>query len=98
MHLAASKESLEILQFMVENKKLNIDDRNIYGDTPLFIAVLKGNLPIIQYLIDNGADPNIPEKSGHTPFMAACSNGHLEIVNYFLQFSSINFKAKNIYG
>jgi len=47
LHLAVSRGSIEMVEFITESRKLNIDDRNIYGDTALFVAALKGNLHII---------------------------------------------------
>eukprot|EP01052_Picozoa_sp_SAG31_P086110 SAG31_NODE_46708_length_253_cov_0.675325_1_plen_53_part_10 len=41
--------------------------------TPLFIACLKGHLPIVRLLVDDlGADYERPNSNGATPFYVSC--------------------------
>lgn len=51
----------------------------------LYSAASSGNLPLVQYHIRNGVNPNYqhPEILA-TPLVAALSNGHIEIAKFLL--------------
>lgn len=50
-------KNLENLKFLVQNGA-NVNYKNIFGKTPLFVAVENGDLEIIDFLIYNGASVN----------------------------------------
>jgi ankyrin repeat protein len=56
--------------------------------TPLRNAAAGGHMEIVRYLLDRGADPNLPEEGiaprGHALHSAVC-NGHREIVELLLE-------------
>ena len=61
---------------MITAKKILEDDKNraLYmnrrgngGQTPLMAAVLSGSTEVVSYLLQEGADHNIPEQGGYTP-------------------------------
>jgi ankyrin repeat protein len=47
---------------------------------PLYHAASYGNPAMLSWLLEQGADPNVPASDGTTPFYAACTNGHMEII------------------
>lgn len=59
--------------------------RNHRGETLLHIASIKGDIPSVEYLLQNGSDPNVKDHAGWTPLHEACSHGHLKIVELLLQ-------------
>jgi ankyrin repeat protein len=62
---------------------LNYQDKS-YGSTALIVACQYNMVDIGTYLIDKGADVNIPANSGHTPLMAACTRSE-ELVSLLLE-------------
>lgn len=52
---------------------------NPAGDTPLCYVARYGNSKMIEYLINHGADPTIPNKEGKRPYLVALTSGKLEI-------------------
>jgi len=53
----------------------------------------------VRLLVEQGkVDLNSKEGEGFTPFMAACANGKIEIVEYFLSDPKCNVSAKNLQG
>ena len=62
---------------------LNYQEKN-YGSTALILACQYNMAEIGKYLIEKGADVNIPATSGHTPLMAACTRSE-ELVDLLLE-------------
>ncbi|XP_033086274.1 BRCA1-associated RING domain protein 1 isoform X2 [Trachypithecus francoisi] len=63
--------------------------RNHRGETLLHIASIKGDIPSIEYLLQNGSDPNVKDHAGWTPLHEACSHGHLKVVELLLQHKAL---------
>ena len=75
-------------------KKLNINKKNKNGDTPLHLAVQRGDYDIIQLLLDNGADITIKNKKGISPYDLADKDMRLafnleDIYNNLIKYSNI---------
>ena len=54
-----------------------IDVVNANGETALMMAVKRNNRKMIEYLLEKGASPNIPDDMGITPMMVATFNSQL---------------------
>lgn len=54
-----------------------IDVVNANGETALMMAVKRNNRKMIEYLLEKGAYPNIPDDMGITPLMVATFNNQL---------------------
>ena len=52
--------------------------------TPLHWACFKGYLPIVQYLIGNGANIEAKQKDQWTPLHYASSYGQTDVVKYLI--------------
>uniref|UniRef100_A0A2K5JE72 BRCA1-associated RING domain protein 1 n=2 Tax=Colobus angolensis palliatus TaxID=336983 RepID=A0A2K5JE72_COLAP len=63
--------------------------RNHRGETLLHIASIKGDIPSVEYLLQNGSDPNVKDHAGWTPLHEACSHGHLKVVELLLQHKAL---------
>ena len=69
------------------------------GNTPLYLACLKGNTKIVRFLLDHkDINPNIENSDGDTPLHYACCNGHTEIVKLLLERNDININEKDVFG
>ena len=55
------------------------------NETSLICASSHKHLNLVKYLIQNGADVNIPDKTGRTPLIHASASGSLEIVKYLIE-------------
>ncbi|KAM0807402.1 putative Heterokaryon incompatibility domain-containing protein [Seiridium cardinale] len=51
--------------------------------SPLSCAAKIGHVPVVQLLIDNGADMNSQDENGDTPLSIAAGYGHRAIVSLF---------------
>ncbi|XP_077926158.1 BRCA1-associated RING domain protein 1 [Halichoerus grypus] len=63
--------------------------RNHRGETLLHIASIKGDVPSVEYLLQNGSDPNVKDHAGWTPLHEACNHGHLKVVELLLQHKAL---------
>src|SRR5437899_678459 len=52
-----------------------------HGYTPLAYAAMKGNPPMIELLLRNGANPALVSKEGDTPVELALRMGHNEVAD-----------------
>lgn len=52
--------------------------------TPLFIAATCGNVEILRFLVENGANVNATDDFGFTPLMAASDSQFLDAVTFLI--------------
>ncbi|XP_028406323.1 ankyrin repeat domain-containing protein 16-like [Dendronephthya gigantea] len=83
LHEAALGGHLECVRYLI-NKDVEIDCLKRADWTPLMLACTKDNMDIISELIEAGANPKLSNKDGWTAFHIATREGHLGIVQYFL--------------
>ncbi len=77
--------SKEVLKFILNHENLNINQKNINGDTALIKAVLQENEELVHMLINRGADINIQNNTGNSPLIIAVDNGYTSISQILLQ-------------
>jgi ankyrin repeat protein len=66
----------------------------VKGRSCLQVAANNGNLPLVQYLIDRGADVNFPasDDGGLTTLQGAAQGGYTEVVDYLID-SGVDVRA-----
>lgn len=81
---AAREGKIELCKYLVEELKVDANEKDDEGETPLLHAAREGHTATVQYLIEQGADPAIPSASGATALHHAAGNGHVELVKLLL--------------
>jgi ankyrin repeat protein len=76
---------LQVVQYLVEQCRVDMNTVNINGDTPLHIVCRYGKLPVVQYLETAGANIQALNINGHTPLHAARESGKLAVVRYLVE-------------
>ena len=79
--IAARNGSARALAVLLGGKA-NPNQRNRFGDTPLLLASLKGDLDSVRTLVAAGADIN---PRGWTPLIYAATGGHDDVLTFLLQ-------------
>jgi ankyrin repeat protein len=74
-----------------------VNEGNSSKTTAFMIAVQWGNLPTVQILLQNGANPVAIDINGINSLMFASSKGHFDIVSLLLTYP-ININAKDEVG
>ncbi|KDO24438.1 hypothetical protein SPRG_09828 [Saprolegnia parasitica CBS 223.65] len=99
MHIACSNGNLNACKYLFMSG-MYLNEPNKRGHTPLFYAADCGNLPLVKWMVSNGADIDT-DYSGKahmtkpaddrcydiafTPLQAACVKGHVDIVDFLVE-------------
>lgn len=70
-------------------KYMDVNKRDPQGATFSMYAAQFGILPLMEFLIEHGADIHIRSRDGSTALLYACEAGHLHIVEYLVQRGSV---------
>uniref|UniRef100_M8BZK8 Uncharacterized protein n=1 Tax=Aegilops tauschii TaxID=37682 RepID=M8BZK8_AEGTA len=59
LHLAAMEEKMDVCRYLVEDLRLDINQTNDNGETPLFLSAFFGRAVAAKYLLAHDADPKL---------------------------------------
>lgn len=106
--IAEQRGHIDILRTLLSNAigasqlatsfKSVIDARGTNGTTPLMRASYRGQLDVVQCLIQHGADVKLENTCNHTSLAFACSKGQSDIVRYLLEFGKANVNEIDVPG
>ena len=84
LHFAAQAYSLEVARLPVQ-AGANVSAEDRYGNTPLGRAVFEseGRGELIALLLEHGADPRKPNKTGQTPLGLARLVANYDVAQFF---------------
>jgi hypothetical protein len=80
LHVALWQDRFEEAIEIIEKGEININHQNIFGATPLHLAVAKKNARVVKRLLAAGAVRDIADRHGDTPLMDARKSSLAEIV------------------
>lgn len=87
LNLAIRDKSDAVVSYLLANKATDVDISNKFGETPLMMASIGGNLDLVKTLvIQNKAQVN---HIGWTPLHYASSTGQLEVAQFLITNGSI---------
>ncbi|WP_231970353.1 ankyrin repeat domain-containing protein [Polynucleobacter necessarius] len=80
--LAIRDKSYKVAAYLMDNKNIDVDLSNKYGETPLMIASIEGDLPMVKTLVlqKHARIDHI----GWTPLHYACTRGHLNVAQFLV--------------
>lgn len=78
--LAIYVENSDMVQLLLENRKINVNKAGFCGTTPLQRAVESDDIELVKLLLDYGAKVNVKDDFGETPLSTAKENKNKEII------------------
>ncbi|MES2613868.1 MAG: ankyrin repeat domain-containing protein [Bdellovibrionota bacterium] len=87
LHIALRKGYLDLISCIIEEggTHLNVNAKDIYGNTLLMEAVGMGNITVVRLLTTKfSVDVNIKSDDGNTPLYCAKIFGYTDIVDYLI--------------
>ena len=100
LHIASFRGFLEIVQELIKYKaNINGEFNNEKKvESPLHLAVQNNHYRIVEFLLENGANPNIVDANNDTPLHYSAWNNSLEslalLLNYGANITTRNFDDK----
>ena len=82
--------SVELLKMLIDSKISINKGQDIYGWSLMHYACLKGNLDMIEFLVNSGIDINLRTKAGESAYNIAEKNKLPEVQNLLLKLGSSN--------
>jgi len=80
--LAIRDKSTNVIDALLNDKRIDVDLSNKSGETPLMMASIDGNLPLVKTLV-LGHKAQL-DHIGWTPLHYACAKGHLEVAQFLV--------------
>ena len=88
--IAANEGHLEVMKVLMADKRVNSNERNATGATPLFRACLSSPEAALMLIRWPGVNVNKPTFSKMTPLYISCERGEDEVVEALLQHPKID--------
>jgi uncharacterized protein len=85
LYLAMREPSLKAAQVLIDWSKTDVNILNAKGESPLMLAILKGQQEVVDQLLKKGADVN---KTGWTPLHYAASSGQVTMISQLIENSA----------
>uniref|UniRef100_A0A914CWQ8 Myotrophin n=1 Tax=Acrobeloides nanus TaxID=290746 RepID=A0A914CWQ8_9BILA len=82
LHMVAARGNLDVVQWLVEHGKANVEATDNNGRTVLHIAAAQGNLDVVQWLVEHGADVIATDIDDKTPLNLAEERKKKQITEY----------------
>ena len=88
LHWACYHDETELAERLID-LGANVNARNRYGISPLYLACLNGNESIVKRLLSEGADPNTAINGGESALMTAARTGKIDTVRALIKLEPI---------
>ncbi|XP_041101885.1 ankyrin repeat family A protein 2-like isoform X1 [Polyodon spathula] len=83
VHQLAAQGEMVFLPSRIEQEPvINLQDEE--GFTPLMWAAAHGQIAVVEFLLQNGADPNVLAKGRESALSLACSKGYTDIMKMLI--------------
>ncbi|KAK4248955.1 hypothetical protein C7999DRAFT_39939 [Corynascus novoguineensis] len=88
-----------VVKMLLDTGKVNVDSKDIYGQTPLSCAAKNRHEAVVKMLLDTERiDVNSKDDNGWTPLFYAAWNGHEGVVKMLLDTGKVDADSKDKYG
>uniref|UniRef100_A0A673AGU7 SOCS box domain-containing protein n=1 Tax=Sphaeramia orbicularis TaxID=375764 RepID=A0A673AGU7_9TELE len=88
LHEAAHCGRLQCLRLLVRAYPDLVNKCSVKNETPLLLAVARGDATCVEFLLNHRADPNVANTDRDTPLYAACEHSNEAMVDVLLRFGA----------
>ena len=81
---ACREGKMKVCEFLIKQCNLPLNERDIYGQEPIYYATREGKVDTCKLLVDNGADVNIEDLYGQNCLFYAVKRRHFEVVKFLV--------------
>jgi ankyrin repeat protein len=82
------------LEWLVKEKKADVNAQNYAGWTPLHLAAVNGHLNMVEWLVTKGrANIDAQDNQGRTTLHLAAAHGHLDVVKWLVTKGRADIRA-----
>ncbi|XP_019857258.1 PREDICTED: uncharacterized protein LOC109585573 [Amphimedon queenslandica] len=85
LHHAAEYGHTDIVELLLNGKRVDANCKDFLRTRPIHLAVKKGNITIVQMLVDHNADVNCKDLDGMTPLHYGFKSKNKSVVEHLLQ-------------
>jgi ankyrin repeat protein len=78
------RDGAKVEELLQDSGPTLINAKDINGDTGLMVAVSRRDNTWTAFMLSNGADPNLANRNGETPLIAAARIGYMQGVEWLL--------------
>ena len=95
LHSACVSGSKEMVRFMMQELKCDINAQSTHGNTPLHVACEWGWLEIVQYLLEHeDCNVNIVNSLGYSPFTLTIKHNRPKIFKHLITICAIDINTQ----
>ena len=92
---ARRRRGSEMLAKQCVGMGVNLEEVDVYGQTPLFWAAARGNMVVVNFLLQLGFEVNYRDYARKTALFFAIENGHLDVADFLIErAASIQVRSK----
>lgn len=97
LHEAVQYELANVVRELLIDKKVDVNEKDHYGNTPLYYSTILGDKEIVKTLIDAGADVNLKNDLGDSALHMALKENKLEVGKILID-AGAELQNKNRYA
>lgn len=92
LHVAAAQNNITLMKYMLELEDIkdNIDVKNLYHETPLYLATCKNHDEIVRLLLEKKANYLLTDEQNNTILHQAAHFANLQTFQHFLSIAKID--------
>ncbi|KAK3083020.1 hypothetical protein FSP39_011809 [Pinctada imbricata] len=84
LHLAIENGDYDMVEFLLQDERCDVDIVNEIGQSPLVTAVIMADLEMVKLLVKAGADLDLQDISGKTALLHALGDCNVDIAEYLI--------------